>query len=618
MKAFPVMTVAILALGASCRRTNPSPSTATSVPTAPPSAAAQDELTDLRHELIASLQSDLTTLRSGSNEGVARAQQLAQAIDFLMREKPGSYEASDSYPTYRWHPIVLSHGSEKSIALATRYLENRQTEEAESKRRAENAAEETARRIAANVLQAKTARELEPVLQELTALPEKLSSANRDPNSLLTQLQVLKYFVSRWQSQLSQRESGDTAGALRTLRDLRSASYNPLPKWIDRTRFLDALDQAVTAAGQPSTAELDNTIRQLAEKALAATTPTDLDPLLEQGRKLTSIREFLPDSSSPRVYELDSFIKTIQDLLIAKDRRDTAAISSKLSHLRTGEFSRIGIPRSRLLEYVYVAEGSLKKEDAPTATNKPGMPAPTPEEVAARMTTLETIRPNLPALRLAIDSLGDRIQSGWALEPLLLETMAKRSENLNAGQGFTRAVNENGLKMTSVPAILELQRQFDTLCLNVAFAEDSGLLPQQKESPKSYISRLMPRFVQLEKWESLQTLYTASRAIKVMEPSFHADDDAALSSFLYGIKLSTEAKDLRMATCAFQSVLTSPSKLVPASVVGKHLDAIRSSDPKAYREGCELALNISRAEGKRAPGERVPALQWVIPARKPK
>jgi hypothetical protein len=618
MKAFPVMTVAVLALGASCRRTSPSPSTATSAPTAPPSVTAQDKPTDLHRELIASLQSDLATLRSGSNEGVARAQQLAQAIDILMREKPGSYEASDSYPAYRWHPIVLSHGSEKSITLATRYLENQRTEEAESKRQAENVAEETARRIAANVLQAKTARELEPALQELTVLPEKLSSASRDPNSLLTQLQVLKYFVSRWQSQLSQRESGDTAGALRTLRDLRSASYNPLPKWIDRTRFLDALDQAAIAAGQPSAEELDTTIRQLAEKALASTKPTDLDPLLEQGRKLTSIREFLPDSSSSRVYELESFIKTIQDFLIAKERGETTSANNSLSRLRTDGLGKIGIPRSRLLEYVYVAEGSLKKEEAPTATNKPGMPAPTPEEVAARMTTLETIRPNLPALRLAIDSLENRIQSGWALEPSQLEMMAKRAENLNAGQGFTRAVHENGLKMTSVPAILELQRQFDILCLHVAFAEDSGLLPQPKESPKSYISRLMPRLVQLEKWESLQTLYTANRAIKVQETPFHADDDAALSSFLYGIKLSTEAKDLRMATCAFQSVLTSPSKLVPASVVGKRLDAIRSSDPKAYREGCELALNISRAEGKRAPGERVPALQWVIPARKPK
>ena len=131
-------------------------------------------------------------------------------------------------------------------------------------------------------------------------------------------------------------------------------------------------------------------------------------------------------------------------------------------------------------------------------------------------------------------------------------------------------------------------------------------------------ARLKTKLARLEKWEALQTLYTATRAIKIKEPVINHDDDNAVSGLLYGLRLAQEAKDLRMGTCALQTVLTSPSKLVPASLVGKYLEEIRKSDPLAYQQGNALALNISKAEGKRAPGERAQALQWVIPSRKPR
>jgi hypothetical protein len=135
--------------------------------------------------------------------------------------------------------------------------------------------------------------------------------------------------------------------------------------------------------------------------------------------------------------------------------------------------------------------------------------------------------------------------------------------------------------------------------------------------------RLKAAFVPISRENSAQTNQTDGARqekktyMKITEPVINADDDAAVSGFLYGLLLENEAKDLRMATCAFQTVLTSPSKLIPASLVGGHLEKIRKTDLQAYQEGSSLALNISKSEGKRAPGERAEARQWVIPARKP-
>jgi hypothetical protein len=235
------------------------------------------------------------------------------------------------------------------------------------------------------------------------------------------------------------------------------------------------------------------------------------------------------------------------------------------------------------------------------------------------MTSLETIVPHLTALQLALDSDPSiPFTSSWRMDLMSLQTMATRSEQLMAGRGMQRGVHESGLQMTTIPAIVELQRQFDILCLNITFAEDTQLLPNEKESARDYTARLKTKLARLEKWEALQMLYTATRAIKIKEPVINYDDDNAVSGLLYGLRLTKEAKDLRMGTCALQTVLTSPSKLVPASLVGKYLEEIRKSDPQAYQQGSILALNISKAEGKRAPGERAQALQWVIPSRKPR
>ncbi len=590
MKILPLLFVAALSLGCGRR-------------TGPPSATSESE--SLQHELIASLRTDLEVMRNAKPPAAGHIQQLAQVIDMVMREKPDSPGGGSS----SWNTSVLAYGSKKSADLAAEYLKRQQKAQAATASAAETRAEQSAARIGIYMFEAKTASELDAPVQELAAAISQLPQSG-GLESTSHQLLIFQRNLLMWQKQLAQRETGDPLAALRTVENLRAFS-DPLPQWTDKTAFSKAVAQANQAMGLPTREKLDADIKQLTEKALAASKAEELDPLLVETRKFKTFRDHLPEGGSRRLSSLESLLTTLQNGLLAKQRGDAPKFRECLGHLELPDYADLGISRSRLLEYTYQARQSTAAPGARSAA-----PAASPEAVAARMTTFDAILPNLPALQLAVDSdLSLPDGTAWRMDLLCLQGLQRQAAQLTAGRGLQRAVHEIALGMTKVPAIAELQRQFDILGLNITFAEDTALPPLPGETARAYVARLKPRLVQLGKWELLQTLYTATRALKMMEPLITGDDDAAASSFLYGIRMATEAKDLRMATCAFQSVLTLPSTLVPAEIVGQRLTAIRAADPKAYQQGSEMALNISRAEGKRAPGERIPSLVWIIPAR---
>lgn len=561
----------------------------------------------LKNELIASLRADLAKLRSSKEPSQNDIYGLAQALDQVMREDP----STASYGTVgTWNTVILAHGTKKSADLAADYLRLLQASQAEVAQTFDKRAEETAKQIVVKMFDAKTARELDAPLLEISTLQGQ-TNAKGDTNSSYGQLLLLRQFVAVWREFLMHQEAGENAAAVQCLERLKSNAESI--RWLDPGAVSNAIQAARQSTGIPSATQLDAKIKSLIERAFSASIPADIDSLLIETGKLKSFGGQLPERGSNRISSVERFIENIQGALFARETKDHKEFHEFLSRIENQETDELGVPRSRLLIYVHEM-----KQSASSTETKPLNPAVSAAAAAARMTSWEAITPNLPALRLALDSDPSiPFASFWRLDLLILEFMVKHSEQLKAGRGLQRAVHDKGLHMTSDPSIRELQRQHDMLCLNIAFSEETRLLPAEKETTRDFTARLKKKLVELGKWESLQTLYTATRALKIMDPVINADDDAAVSGFLYGLRLENEAKDLRMATCAFQTVLTSPSKLVPASLVGGHLEKIRKADHQAYQQGSSLALNISKSEGKRAPGERAAALQWVIPARKP-
>lgn len=561
----------------------------------------------VKQELIASVRADLEKLRSGKEPSRPEVYRIAQALDQLIRENASGV----SVPGIgTWNTEVQALGSRKSTELATEYLGLQQAARAEAVKEQERLVEETVKRLASGMFEAESSAGLDAILQEITTLQNKLRPESGN-ESAYGQLQLFRQFAVTWQEFMKHREAGGNANAAQCLE--RLASYAQTVRWLDPLTVSSALQKATRSVGTPSKEELDEQIRSLVDRTLSAAKSSDLDSLLVETKKLKSFGSQLPERGSYRINSVERFIENVQELLFARETMDGAKVREFLTRVENQETEELGIPRSRFLVFVHGLKQSVSSTGA-----QPLRPAASPAAAVARMTTLEGITPNLAALRIALDAdPGIPFASSWRMDLMLLESMARRSDQLKQGRGLQRPVHEQGLRTTSDPSIREIQRQFDLLCLNITFSEETRLLPGDRETTKGFTERLKKKLVELQKWDSLQTLYTAIRALKITEPVLNADDDAAVSGYLYAQRLEQEAKDLRMATCAYQTVLSSPSKLVPASLIGSRLEEIRRRDPKAYQQGSSLALNISKAEGKRAPGERAEALQWIIPARKP-
>lgn len=567
--------------------------------------ATSSDPRQIKDELIVSLQADLTTARkSATSPDQMETRRLAQALSLLLQE-----DGSPNTGISPWSADVLSLGSQKTAGLATAYLKARQSVQTDAVVEFDRSAEETIKRISGSLFDLKTARQVDAPLAEVSALIKQANDA-RATGPASAQLSLFHQLASTWKIFLGQKESGRNVEALQTLERLQH--FTTGIQWIDAEKTSIGLREATESMSVPTTEQLAAAIQSLVEQAFSAKRPQDIDGPLAEIKKLRSFGDYLPERGEFRATAAQRLMENIQAALFARDIRDGKKLHEYLSRIESQESDGLAIPRSRFLLYSHQLRQSL------TPDSKPLIPADSPAAAAARMASLETIKPNLPTLRLAVDSdPAIPFVSTWRMDLMLLETMATRAEQLKAGRGMQRAVHENGLGMTTVPPVAELQRQFDILCLDITFSQETGLPPVRGETTWAYTARIKERLARLEKWELLQTLFTATRALKIMEPVISSDDDGAVSGYLYGLRLQNEAKDLRMATCAFQSVLSSPSKLVPAALVGKQLEEIQKSDPRAYSQGSGLALNLSRSEGKRAPGERAPALVWLIPARKP-
>lgn len=69
-----------------------------------------------------------------------------------------------------------------------------------------------------------------------------------------------------------------------------------------------------------------------------------------------------------------------------------------------------------------------------------------------------------------------------------------------------------------------------------------------------------------------------------------ATDSTALTQFSAGLN-QERAKQYAMAVISFQGALKTGSQLLPAEIIGDHLEAIKAAHPQEFEQGMQLALN---------------------------
>jgi hypothetical protein len=125
------------------------------------------DLQHLKNELIASLRADLDKLRSAKEPSQNDIYRLAQALDQLIREHSSTAPYGGDGT---WNTQVQAYGSNKSADLAAEYLRLQQSTLAEIEETFDKRVEEAAIQIAVNIFAAKTARELDAPLLEISTL----------------------------------------------------------------------------------------------------------------------------------------------------------------------------------------------------------------------------------------------------------------------------------------------------------------------------------------------------------------------------------------------------------------------------------------------------------------
>lgn len=386
----------------------------------------------------------------------------------------------------------------------------------------------------------------------------------------------LQSFTSALQGVFVAEEAGQQAEALTQLRYLfRCEEVIFLPG----TELRAIRNARARALGLPSTDEAEQAVRALIAKAIAATQPAELDPLLEQINRCRALWIDIR-SHDPESHELErlnnlgrEFVAKWQDYLVkhANHADDAWLTVSFLADTAKGEPI---YPRSKLLEIL----ASMRATEAadPEAKKTPETKA---EELLASVKTLEDLDAQIVKLR------GTGPRAGVEQYALIQEIQRMREALALLGTGnLEDAAKANSAGFSKLPKLIELHAQLTIRILAKALNAE----PQAGESAGDFIMRLAADARQRKDWHRLRdVLETPSRFLRP-GPLVTVGDRSAVRSFLAARNLD-EAGVWPAAVTAYIQALKNAATFLPVGEIKERLEAIRREHPDDYQRGSDQA-----------------------------
>ncbi|MGV3531864.1 MAG: hypothetical protein ACO1QR_05800 [Chthoniobacteraceae bacterium] len=561
----------------------------------PPAAAASAaSIEELRDELIASVRADLLAKRE-KEENAAAVTMLAQAIEALASQATPGRDAPLEWLEFQqrhgnggrtsWQTAIQAHGSEKSMKLGIQYARRQQREAAENVARRGAEVEATAKKAAQQVFSAKTAAELDPIIDEIAPLTQQPALITGVPQDVVGKVQQFHQFLTAWQSHLAAREAGNPEQALQALRQFRS-EQRTVP-WVPRSELVKQVDAARRATGVPGPDDAAEAIKRITEKALEANKGETIDPLLLEMRKLQAMMQTEEyHAQANQAQQLVSFLESWQKALILSETGNITGFKEALQQLEGYGTRGLDIPRSKLLARLYALNA---KPEAKSADGKPATPVKIepPQAVLDRIQRLEDLEPTLVTLNSAVELLPPSERNQWARIVQELQTVGRQYAEVR--NGLATRVNL-GMNTTGAadPKVLDLQRQLSLLSLHRLLGEDAKMEPQAEENSITYLRRMLAAAKERNDWRLVQRIMETAQSTNVQDPLLRTTDSAAISSFL-AATTQERAGQFAFATASYLGSLKTGSEWLPVEEIGERLRAIEKEHAEDYAQGVEWA-----------------------------
>jgi len=108
--------------------------------------------------------------------------------------------------------------------------------------------------------------------------------------------------------------------------------------------------------------------------------------------------------------------------------------------------------------------------------------------------------------------------------------------------------------------------------------------------PTTYLQRILAEARKKEEWPLMKRVLECFVPFDPSGAFVSTNDRNTLQSFVTGLN-QEKARQYAFAVSSYEAALKTGSQVIPAEMIGEHLENIRKNNPKEFEQGLQLATN---------------------------
>jgi hypothetical protein len=402
----------------------------------------------------------------------------------------------------------------------------------------------------------------------------------------------LSAFIRRWQEMLAAQTAGQRHEALEKLSNLFQTESLP---GLSDSALIGLLNDRAGKLGMPSTDQAEETVRNAIGKAMAASKPIELDPLLEQMNRSRALWENVrmgdgDKRSLARLAEVGrDFVARWQDLLALRASGQNARAAETIKELVQTAKSEPVYPRAKLFE----AAAALRAVGNAELSAPDGAKSNAMEQWLAGIKTLENLEAHISEVT------GDyAIKSGeYGIDISDLEEIAKGFTALRVGN-FREAGRATFGGFNRHSKVVELRSALTMRLAAAMLRADGAQAPRAGEGLREFVQRLATDALQRKDWQRLRKVLETPGEIPGQNDVVQWSDSQAVRAFVAGHNLD-EVGVWAAAVASYVEAVNYGSAFAPIEEIKQRLVTIRREHPEDYQHGSEQASPPRRPQSTR-------------------